>query len=205
MRTFVAAGVALVLAASAVACDGDRDERSYEAAAPPNVAGQATATAAAPNDSGSTALRKALAAMETDDVEALEALVVYATYPCAAAMGSGGPPPCRPGEEEGTVVEAAPFASCEGEWMRRDEARATLRRFAGSAGYLYAAYEAAPAMYPRGEYALIFASDASAGRASGLELVLTDQGITGLNFGCGQTPPQLAQLQGLSQPLDLGA
>ena len=55
------------------------------------------------------------------DGAGLEALVRYSRSGCTHAMALGGPPACRPGETEGTLVDGIPIQGTEGVVVRRDE------------------------------------------------------------------------------------
>jgi hypothetical protein len=85
-------------------------------------------------------------------------LLQFTTLGCTHAAGLGGPPKCREGEEEGTVVHVFPFLGPEGHHMRQSE----IDAWAGiPASAVYAVYRVskgtyADAAYPAGEYAIVF-------------------------------------------------
>lgn len=64
---------------------------------------------------------RVLAAVASGDPEQLRSVVVFTSAPCTNAEGLGGPPKCREGEEEGTVVNVLPMLSSEGHFIRKDE------------------------------------------------------------------------------------
>lgn len=62
-----------------------------------------------------------LAAVGSGDPEELRALIQYTKAPCTLKEGLGGPPKCRAGEAEGTVLEVLPFLGSEGSFIRKSE------------------------------------------------------------------------------------
>jgi hypothetical protein len=85
-------------------------------------------------------------------------LLQFSALGCTHAEGLGGPPKCRAGEEEGTVVEVFPILGPEGQHMRRDE----MGAWQGiPATDVYAVYRVSSQVYsdseyPAGEYAIVF-------------------------------------------------
>lgn len=107
---------------------------------------------------GVDAVDKVLAAVANDDTDALRSLARYTVAPCTTAEGLGGPPKCRPDEEEGTLLEVLPFLGSEGSFIRKSE----IGNWPGiQASAVYAVYRVsggAPVeeYYPSGEYAIVF-------------------------------------------------
>jgi hypothetical protein len=135
------------------------------------------------------------AALSGDPAELLT-LVQYTTIPCAATSeGIGGPPTCRQGEADGTSVDVLPVGTCEGELRRPDEIGDTLALLSDIS--LYAVYRWPAEQEPPGEYAAMFARTGPTGEALAVELVIEDGRLVRLKFGCGETPAQLVQFQGL--------
>ena len=101
-----------------------------------------------------------LTAVASGEPAQLEKLIALTTAPCTTRDGLGGPPKCRDGEAEGTLVEALPVISSEGSFVRRDE----LDNWTGvDADSLFAVYRVSEdgineQYYPRGEYAIVFLS-----------------------------------------------
>lgn len=104
-----------------------------------------------------------LAAVASRDRDRLESLIQYTTAPCTTQDGLGGPPKCREGEVEGTLIEALPSISSEGSFIRRLE----IDRWIGvDASALFAVYRTVEGrfeeeFYPRGEYAIVFITSGS--------------------------------------------
>jgi hypothetical protein len=96
------------------------------------------------------------------DTEALRELVRYSTFDCTTADGLGGPPKCKPGEAEGTPVQALPIAGVEGHYSRPEQIDSTLE-FATEIKGLVAVYrvtvETYEASWPAGQYGIIFFRD----------------------------------------------
>lgn len=83
----------------------------------------ATETAGYPLDTrtGLSDVDPVLAAVASGDPEELRALIQYTSAPCTRKEGLGGPPKCRAGEADGTVLEVLPFLGSEGSFIRKDE------------------------------------------------------------------------------------
>ena len=95
------------------------------------------------------------------DASELQSLVRFTTAPCTTADGLGGPPKCREGEADGTLVEVLPVIGGEGGFIRKEE----IGSWPGvDAGALYAIYRVSEdalreEYYPPGEYILVFMPD----------------------------------------------
>ena len=118
--------LALAIGASSVACD------STEPEAPPNATARSPSATSLPETvpltptaspsptsttapdvedrrTGDATIDAVIEAVEQRDVPALLELTEMQSVACVASMeGLGGPPLCREGEEEGTVVEVFP-------------------------------------------------------------------------------------------------
>ena len=99
-----------------------------------------------------------LAAVESGDAQSLRDLVRFTTLACTKADGMGGPPKCREGEEEGTLVNVLPFLGPEGSFMHESD---MLNFIPMQALGIYAVYSVsdsayAEEAYPAGEYAVMF-------------------------------------------------
>lgn len=100
---------------------------------------------------------RVLAAVASDDQQALLSVVQFTKAECTHAQGLGGPPKCREGEEEGTSMDVFPFLGGEGSYLRKDEI-GNWHEIDASA--LYAVYEVSPDVhgeeyFPVGEYVII--------------------------------------------------
>jgi hypothetical protein len=99
-----------------------------------------------------------LAAVARGDAEDVRALIQYTHAPCTWKEGLGGPPKCREGEAEGTMLEVLPFLGSEGSFIRRNE----IANWSGiDADALYAVFGVADSArheeyYPPGEYVALF-------------------------------------------------
>jgi hypothetical protein len=92
------------------------------------------------------------------DINEFQQKVKFTTSGCTHEMALGGPPKCRQGEGEGTLVEVLPFLGPEGHFLRRDE----LNNWPGiDVAGLYAVYRVSDEVYstqdyPAGEYGIVF-------------------------------------------------
>jgi hypothetical protein len=93
------------------------------------------------------------------DADQLRSLIQFTSARCTTLEGLGGPPKCRPGEEDGALVEVLPFLGPEGYFLRKEE----IRDWPGFEPHgILAIYEVSAAAfsdenYPAGTYAILFA------------------------------------------------
>jgi hypothetical protein len=99
-----------------------------------------------------------LAAVASGDPEELRALIQYTNAPCTRAQGLGGPPKCREGETDGTVLEVLPMLDSEGGFLRKEK----ISNWKGIDPIaLYAVYGVSPnalneQYYPQGDYIAVY-------------------------------------------------
>jgi hypothetical protein len=118
-----------------------------------------------------------LAAVNSNDKQKLTDLFSYTTIACKTVVnGLGGPPACREGEAEGTLVEVLPVLSSEGTYLHQDE----ISNWPGlDVAGLYAVYQVSESAYseenfPKGDYAMILVGKEN---QPGIVLHITDAGI----------------------------
>jgi hypothetical protein len=145
------------------------------ACAPVTPAMQGSAPTAEPADSergyhplttrtGIQEIDTIIAAVATGDVSTLRPLIQFTAAKCTTREGLGGPPKCREGEAEGTLVEVLPFIGPEGGFLRKQE----IADWQGvNASGLYAVYQVSAAVsseqyYPVGEQAVLLAGKENA-------------------------------------------
>ena len=98
-----------------------------------------------------------LYAVASGDTQELINLFDYTTTACKTVNALGGPPPCREGEAEGTMVEVLPFLGSEGSYLRKDE----VSNFPGlNVTGVYAIYQVSETAYseenfPKGDYGIM--------------------------------------------------
>jgi hypothetical protein len=149
------------------------------------------------NIPGVDAILDAIEAVAPGDVAALVALVAYSQEPCASQPPQGipQPPVCPPGVEDGTPANVLPAAQCEGTFVTEDKIASAFAFLANPHG-LYAVYEV-PAggndfLAPDGGYGIVVAGEVMLGLEGGQVLFVNPVGgITGVNFGCGESPADL--------------
>jgi hypothetical protein len=152
--------------------------------------------------SGVRAVDQAIEAVLERDAAGLAAQVAFTAEPCSTADGFGGRPRCRAGEANGTVVEALFVASCEGFHLRRNEIAASLQMFLEGNPEFYAAYRHSGEIFPIGTYVAVFDSPFNPPFGMGAsQIFMEDEGIVGINFGCGQPARDLVEFQSLGEPL----
>ena len=99
-----------------------------------------------------------LAAVESGDAQSLRDQVRFTKVGCTKADGMGGPPKCREGEAEGTLVNVLPFLGPEGSFIYESD----LSNFIPMPVLgIYAVYSVSDSAYaeeafPAGEYAVMF-------------------------------------------------
>jgi len=186
------------------ACGGDDSD-----AAPPNTPTITQPPTSTPvpgtQPSGIAAVDKAIAAVEAGDIDAFIDLILLAPEDCVARNdGLGGPPLCEPGEAPGTPVDVVPFASCEGYWSREGALSQALRPLFDGQVRLYAVYETGgnERLFDReGAYAVIFEVTGGPNGPQGRDVIMTDEGVVGVNFGCGQSAEQLVEFHQLTDAI----
>ena len=102
-----------------------------------------------------------LSAVESGDPQSLRDLIHFTKVGCTTADGLGGPPKCREGEAEGTLVNVLPLLGPEGSFFH--ESDISNFRPMGALG-IYAVYSVSDSAYseeayPAGEYAVLFVTE----------------------------------------------
>ena len=98
-----------------------------------------------------------LTAVASGDPQQLIKLFGFTTTACKTVNALGGPPPCRAGEAEGTMVEVLPVLGGEGSYLRKDE----INDFPGlNVAGVYAVYQVSESAYaeeyfPAGDYGIM--------------------------------------------------
>lgn len=146
-------------------------------------------------------MEAAIDAVLSRNMESLRAAIVYTRTPCVTEqLGIGAPPKCRAGEAAGTLVDVLPSAQCEGFFSRPDEINLD-DAFNTSVMGLYGVYRVPADFFPPGTYAVVFVKNLPGINEGARELVMTDRGIVGINYGCGETPMQMVQFQALKDAI----
>ncbi|MDO8615370.1 MAG: hypothetical protein Q7T33_06485 [Dehalococcoidia bacterium] len=188
-----AALIVPLVALLALACKGGGGPASTPTAAPasptPTATAPPTAAAEVPAE-----VQAVIDAALSGDPEAMRALVVYTKIGCITEEFGG--PVCQPGEAAGTPVDVLSVGTCEGEYRRADELDEMPLGLLSDLS-LYAVYRWPQDSEPAAEYAVLFSKAASAGDEIGVELLVQGERFVHVKFGCGETPAQLVQLQGL--------
>jgi hypothetical protein len=212
MRRIAVALMSLALLAAA--CGGDDDPDSDAATATPVAASstarpQASATPDAdstPDDAtGIDSIDAVAHAVRKDGVRGLADLVLYRQVACTTTVeGIGGPPECLEGEAEGTEVLAVFAASCEGYYARESDVLFSNIELASPA--LYGAFRVGASSSLRrpwadATYAIILNRTLPGGGTGVFALFADDEGIVGFSTGCGETPAQYAETQGLTDAI----
>jgi hypothetical protein len=214
-RSLILSLIVAMVAAAAVGCDGDDDGGDNgQPTAPVTTETAATATGTpgptATPDPVPLGLRSLVNAARTGNVAAIEAAVRYQPVPCTTnQQGVGGPPLCREGEAEGTPVNVVFATTCEGYYARPGELALDQIEFgaAGGGDALYGVY----AIDPASQLARIEAWDGAThaivlnrtqGDATLPYVFITDgTAVIGTATGCGETPEEWVDFQGLGEPL----
>jgi hypothetical protein len=187
--------IILIIAAVASACGGDASGENSE---PTQPAPTYTPTPAIPDPetgpTGVTVLDLALDALEARDFDAFKALLLFAPEACVPpGEGAGGPPDCETGESVGTPIDVIPGASCEGFWLREDAVFQVLGPLFQVAPRLHGVYRADSQLFDRaGEYAVVVDISIAEGPMAA-NLIMTAEGVVGVNFGCGETAAQMVE------------
>ena len=190
-----------VFALLAVACGGDEKEETPATPTAP-IATPTSAPPVTPTAAPSDPLLRIIEAATRNDTDALRTLLVFTPTACATnVQGAGGPPDCRPGELDGTLVPVLAIADCEGHYVREDEV--ALDPLETGTITFVNAYAAPSGFFPPGETVLLFTRLMSGIGEIGLQLIVTDDAVSGIRYGCGITAEEMIELHGLGDPLDL--
>ena len=137
-----------------------------------------------------------VAAIDGRSVETLGELVGCRQEACTSQPGdAGGPPACRFGEAEGTLVVVAPSAQCEAPYLRSGDVPNALEHLLDPEPEVYAAFPipaTASAVEPVGEYVVVLSSNEE-GAPPGRRLVIEGGKVVLLDFGCGESPEQMVE------------
>ena len=132
-------------------------------------------------------------AVLSGDEQALRAFVRYTPVACSTASAIGVEL-CRPGEPNGTLVDALPAAQCEGHYIRPDGIDQALGYLLAGKPKLYGVYHGSPSTWLPGDYTAVFSVEGpEPGQVFGMELIIDDGAIASIDFGCGESPELLAQ------------
>ena len=132
-----------------------------------------------------------LAAVNSNDKQKFTDLFSYTTIACKTIVnGLGGPPACREGEAEGTLVQVLPVLSSEGYYLYKDE----ISNWPGlDVAGLYAVYQVSESAYseenfPKGDYGVILVGKEN---QPGIVLHITDAGIVRIDYVLDNAPGAL--------------
>jgi hypothetical protein len=123
-----------------------------------------------------------LTAMENGDPQSLRDSFRYNRVACMTVKALGGPPPCREGEAEGTMVEVLPFLGSEGSYFHKDE----INSWPGlEVDGIYAVYQVSEnaysdEYYPKGDYGVVLIG--KKGIDENVVLQIKDGGIVRLDY-----------------------
>lgn len=216
MRTQLAlAAIVAAISLAAVACGDDGDDAPGATAtvarpavsptAPGNPTPASTPTAEATAGAGETGIASvdaALAALVEQDAAALGAQARFQQLACETEpMGIGGPPICEAGEADGTVVSVFPVAQCEGGFIREGALAGAFTSLTKYPVDVYGVYRTPPQYFPEGAYTIVIDSPDPERPGSAREIVLDDVGITGINYGCAESPEVLVQNRRLTDAI----
>lgn len=168
-------------------------------AAPPTPAASPTADAGE-GPTGVRVVNDAIRLMTASDYQGVEELFQFQSVACAIdVMGAGGPPECEANEADGAEVEVLPIAQCEGAFVRPQDIF-FAQRLRGQMTTFHTFFNAPADLYPEGDYVVLFAyiRPEMPDQTLALELMMDDEGVTGINFGCGEDPATLIKNQGLT-------
>jgi hypothetical protein len=191
-----------LLSLAAMACDNSdsREAGATVTGSPGNSATAVPATAAPQPTSVATRVDEIIAAAVANDTEALLQYVVFTPTACATnVQGAGGAPDCRPGEVDGALVPVLAIADCEGHFVREDEIR--LEPLEAGAITFLNGYAAPEGFFPDGEEVLLFRREQPGIGEIGLQLIVTDDAVTGIRYGCGITAEEMIELHGLGEAI----
>lgn len=192
--TKVVIACAALLAFLFVACGGDSGNDTPAASATP-PAGEAPRTPIQA-ETGIQPVDDAIVALLAGDTEVTVSQMQYIEVECAATpVPLYFVPPCGDAAD-GSLIEAFPMASCQGDNIPRDAAMDAVRQALD--GYpereVYGVYGTPGSSFEEGffgragpEYAIVLASEL-AGSTRGWAVLVNDVGVIGIATGCAEPP-----------------
>jgi hypothetical protein len=170
--------------------------------APTQVAGTPDVGSPTPSSrpSGIADVDAAIDAVLSGDAAGLARLVEYRPVACVVnPQGLGAPPNCIGDETNGTPVDVLAVAQCEGGYTRPP---ADLQPFITGGEQLYAVYDDGDS-FLGGPYVAVFSYPAPAQQTGhwARALFMDDTGITGVHYGCAQTPEQFVEFNRLASAI----
>jgi hypothetical protein len=183
-------------AALAASCGGDDDAEAPQNPTPPVVTPTPEPSDPQSRPTGIASVDEAIAAVRDGELRSVIDMLVFQQEACSpAGQGAGAPPECGAGEAPGTLVDVVMFASCEGYWVREHQAQTNLARFVEGDVELYGVFRTDGPAFDGADYVAIFAAERDEGTLAEA-VYLTDEGITGADYGCGQSPEQYVRSGG---------
>jgi hypothetical protein len=172
----------LMLSLALVACSGDDSKKS---------------------GTGVPAVDDAIAAIIAGDATALAEQAVFSQIGCTNVDGLGGPPKCGPGQAEGTQLEVLPAAACEGYYLTSGEIAGSFEAFVNADSKVHGIFRSGGiADFFSGSYVILLdVNDPQYGGQLAREAYVSDKGVTGLFFGCGQSVQDLIAAHTLEDEL----
>ncbi len=151
--------------------------------------------------SGIASVDRAIELVLAGSASSLQEQVRFTKIACAKPppQGLGGPPPCMDAEPDGTEISVFPTAQCEATYLR--PGKVLPIRWPVEGATLFAAYRTPARFFPPGAYVVVFRRHGGAIAGPAWELVLSDDGIVGINYGCGDTPQSLIDAQSLTDEI----
>jgi hypothetical protein len=141
---------------------------------------------------GVAELDEVVEAALSGDVSLQREMISYSSLPCLTIEGLGGPPPCREGESEGTLVDVLPVIGAEGGHLRREEMQSWpgLIETELVAAYRLSDQVFADANYPAGEFGLLFSGEMA---AEAITVHVRDGGIVRIDHHMGASLEEIVQ------------
>jgi hypothetical protein len=210
MSVILAGMPVFLLVAAIFGCGGDDNggDATTTAAPTPSAAATATVTptavsspsptptvtpsSAASVESGVELIDAIVRAVEQRDAAAVRERLHHFLAACTGSEGIGAIP-CPAGQGPGAPVEVILTSSCEGSYsLKGDPGGATaVANFLATSPEFHAVALRSPANRDEvipGDYVALFVRRAGPFAGGGLSLMIDEEGITWLAFGCGATP-----------------
>jgi hypothetical protein len=146
---------------------------------------------------GIATVDRAIAALRSHDASMLRDMVRYTKVGCGSPSGPPSVPTCAAGTADGTPVDAFITASCEGEYMGPEKVPGAIERFVEDEFTAHSIYRTNAGYTPEdARYTILLQQEDPESVA---EVVVNDDGLVKLNFGCGGTIDDLVRARGLTQ------
>lgn len=139
---------------------------------------------------------RVIEALENEDVDTLASLMAYHEVPCGSPDGIPAPPPCPPGEEDGSPVEVWLSAECQGIYITAAETKPALQARLGDADVsIYAVYRLDSFGDLDTDHAIVIRNRNAPEAVGGYDVYVSNGQLVALTATCGTVASSASDLE----------